>query len=134
LPFPQLYGATGIAVDGAGDVFVSLNAASYLPSSVVELPAGSQSVTTLAFPGLSGFSGVATDAAGDVVVASGGTGQIGYVAHGSTTPTVLPFTGLGGPGVGGPSGVAIDGHGDVFETDGALGLSELPGPLPGAAH
>lgn len=137
LPFPQLYGASGIAVDGAGDVFVTLNPATYLPSSVLELPTGSQSATTLAFPGLSGLSGVGADAAGDVVVASTGTGQIGYLAHGSTTPTVLPFTGLGGQSVGGPTGVAIDGNGDVFETDGALGLSELTGPLlagPGIAQ
>jgi streptogramin lyase len=126
LPFPQLYGAQDIAVDAAGDVFVSLNAASYEPSSILELPAGSQSVTTLPVPGLSGIEGIATDPAGDLVIASTGTNQIGYLAHGSVTPVILPFTGLISP-----ESVAIDGHGDVFETDFALGLSELTGPLSG---
>ena len=52
------------------------------------------------------------DTAGDVYVTDGGNKQVLKLAAGSSTPTVLPFTGLNGPG-----GVAVDTAGNVYVLD-----------------
>ena len=64
LPFSGLNQPGGVAVDGAGDVFV----ADSFNGRVVELPAGGTPVT-LPFSGLFRPMGVAVDSAGNVFVA-----------------------------------------------------------------
>ncbi len=63
-------GPAGLAVDGAGDVFVTviekIPQSSY--GSVIELPAGGGPQTTLPFPALAAPSSLTADGAGDIFV------------------------------------------------------------------
>ena len=79
----------GVAVDGAGDVFT----ADFFVNRVIELTA-SDAASTLPFTGLNGPTGVALDQNGDVFVADSGNDRVLELPAGSTTPIVLPFTGL----------------------------------------
>ncbi len=63
-------------------------------------------------PGLHTPGGVALDTAGDVYVADTGNNRVVKLAAGSSTQTVLPFTGLQNP-----DGVAVDTAGDVYVAD-----------------
>ncbi len=69
LPFSGLNYPAGIALDSAGDVFVS----NWVGSSVVELlsktSTGYGPTVTLPFSGLSRLGGIALDSAGDVFIA-----------------------------------------------------------------
>ena len=100
-----LAGSSGVAVDAAGDVFISDNA------GVVKItPSGVQ--TTLPTSGLSQtIYDVAVDGAGDVFLADTGNNQVVEVTPAGVQTTV-PTTGLSAP-----TGVAVDGAGDVFITD-----------------
>ncbi|MGD1107272.1 MAG: PASTA domain-containing protein, partial [Terracidiphilus sp.] len=99
-----LAGASGAAVDAAGDVFISNNA------GVVKVtPSGVQS--TVPVSGLSGAYDVAVDGAGDVFLADTGNNRVVEVSP-SGVQTTVPATGLSYP-----TGVAVDGSGDVFITD-----------------
>jgi streptogramin lyase len=108
-------GPEGIAVDGAGNVFMTY-AASGL---VVEVPkAGPQVVLAFsnlagsAFPGQPGtLDSIVVDAAGDVFVADTSHNQVLELPKGGSQ-IVVPFTGLNFP-----EGLAVDGAGDVFVTD-----------------
>jgi sugar lactone lactonase YvrE len=96
----------GVAVDGAGDVFI----ADQGNQRVEEVtPGGVQ--TTLPASGLYLPFGVAVDGAGDVFIADYAKGHVVEVTPGGVQTTV-PATGLGLA-----SGVAVDGRGDVFITD-----------------
>lgn len=116
LPFGQLAFPNGVAVDGAGDVFV-VDAGAL---GVVELPVGG-SLQTLPFSGLSDPQGVAVDGAGDVFVADGLNNRVVELPVGGAQQT-LPFSGLSFP-----QGVAVDAAGDVFVADtGNSRVVELP--------
>jgi sugar lactone lactonase YvrE/phosphotransferase system HPr-like phosphotransfer protein len=99
-----LAGASGAAVDAAGDVFISDNA-----GAVKVTPSGVQSTEPTS--GLSGVYDVAVDGAGDVFLADTGNNRVVEVTP-SGVQTTVPATGLSAP-----TGVAVDGSGDVFITD-----------------
>ncbi len=107
LPFNLLYQPQGLAVDGAGAVYVA-----DFNNRVVSLAAGSNSQTVLPFTGLNYPEGVAVDAQGSVYVADRGNGRVVKLAAGASTQTVLPFTGLKNP-----DGVAVDSAGNLYVTD-----------------
>ena len=137
--------ATGIAVDGHGNLFVADAGA----AQVDEILAGTggaaagtvSSGSTVVTVG-SGFqkpTGVAVDAMGDVFVADAGAAQVdeilagtggaaaGTVTNGSTVVAV-------GSGWMQPSGVAVDMHGDVFVADpAALAVKEIAAGTGSAA-
>ncbi len=96
---------TGVAVDGAGDVFI----ADKRNNRVVEVPAGGGAQTTVG-SGLSSPGGVAVDGAGDVFIADFGNSRVVEVLAGGGATTV-------GSGLSYPFGVAVDGAGDVFIAD-----------------
>ena len=99
LPFTGLSSPYGVAVDAAGDVYVTDSS-----SRVLKLAAGSSTQTVLPFTDLHGATGVAVDSAGDVYVLEGGYrveggNRVVKLAAGSGTQTVLPFTALAAPRV-----------------------------------
>jgi sugar lactone lactonase YvrE len=96
----------GVAVDGAGDVFI----ADTLNSRVVEVPAGGGAQTTVG-SGLWYPTGVAVDGAGNVFIASMGNNLVVEVPAGGGAQTTL------GSGLSTPYDVAVDGAGDVFIAD-----------------
>ena len=117
LPFTGLRLPHGVAVDGAGDVYV----AETRTNQVIKLAAGSNTQTVLPFTGLDLFhggvnddsiAGVAVDAAGNVYVSDPGHNRVVKLAAGSNTQTTLPFSGLGNP-----LGVAVDTAGAVYVID-----------------
>jgi serine/threonine-protein kinase len=107
LPFNGLYQPQGLAVDGAGTVYVA-----DFNNRVISMAAGSNSQKELPFTGLNYPEGVAVDSQGAVYVADRGNGRVVKLAAGSTTQTVLPFTGLNNP-----DGVAVDPAGNVYVAD-----------------
>jgi serine/threonine protein kinase, bacterial len=134
LPLGGLVGAEHPAVDGAGNVYVTGSTSIHdLDQRVlVKLAAGSSTQTELPLTGLS-TGGVAVDAAGNVYVTgvrNAGTKdapqwvdvRVVKLAAGSSTQTVLPFTGLSLA-----VGVAVDGTGNVYVTDiRKAGTTEAP--------
>lgn len=107
LPFHGLYQPQGLAVDGAGTVYVA-----DFNNRVVSLAAGSNDQKVLPFDGLSYPEGVAVDSQGAVYVADRGNSRVVKLAAGSKTQTDLPFTGLKNP-----DGVAVDAAGTVYVAD-----------------
>jgi len=106
-PFTGLYQPQGLAVDGAGSVYVA-----DFNNRVVKLAAGSNNQTVLPFDGLNYPEGVAVDSAGNVYVADRGNDRVVELTAGSNNQTVLAFDGLKDP-----DGVAVDSAGNVFVTD-----------------
>ena len=74
----------GVAVDGAGDVFI----ADTDNSRVVEVPAGGGAQITVA-SGLNDPSGVAVDGAGDVFIADTGNNRVVEVPAGGGAQTTV---------------------------------------------
>jgi len=107
LPFAGLTYPSGIAVDAAGDVYVTDG----WSDRVLKLAAGSNEQTVLPFTGLERPSGVAVDGAGDVFVADRAKNRVLKLAAGSNEQTVLPFTGLVNP-----MHIAVDARGNVYVT------------------
>ncbi len=107
LPFNGLYQAQGLAVDGAGTVYVT-----DFNNRVVALAAGSNTQKVLPFTGLNYPEGVSVDGQGNVFVADRGNSRVVKLAAGGQTQTVLPFAGLKDP-----DGVAVDPAGNVYVTD-----------------
>jgi len=109
LPTIGLNGPTGVAVDAAGDVFIS-NPDSHV---LKVTPSGTQTLVAI---GLNNPSGVAVDGAGDVFIADTGNSQVveaSYLGNGTYhRPVTVPASGLHEP-----QGVAVDGAGDVFIAD-----------------
>src|SRR5205814_178929 len=93
LPFSGVSAAGGVAVDGAGDVFV----ADGHKGRVVELPAGG-SQQTLPFSGLTTPEGVAVDLAGDVFVADAQNNRVVELSPSLTSGSFVlsPATGPAG--------------------------------------
>src|SRR5581483_675847 len=133
LAFPE-----GVAVDGAGDLFIADTA----NNRVREVAAASGLITTVAGTGTGGFGGdgglatgarlsdpvaVAVDGAGDLFIADYGNARVREVVAATGVITTVAGTGTagyngdGGPAVGAelnePSGVAVDGAGDLFIAD-----------------
>ncbi|HZC92605.1 MAG TPA: protein kinase [Mycobacterium sp.] len=98
----------GVAVDTAGDVYVSSEG---MYGRVVELAAGSNTTTVWPFAGLYQPQGLAVDSAGSVYVADFNN-RVVKLAAGSNHQTVLPFDGLNYP-----EGVAVDSAGNVYVAD-----------------
>ena len=97
----------GVAVDGAGDVFIADSG----NNRVIEVPAGGGPQTTVG-SGLYPYA-VAVDGAGDVFVAdraSGNNRVVEVPAGGGPQITIVG-------GLFNPSGVAVDSAGDVFVAD-----------------
>ena len=65
LPFTHLKIATGVAVDTAGDLYVT----DYYTNEVWKLAAGAGAPTVLPFPALKNPGGVAVDSTGNLYVA-----------------------------------------------------------------
>jgi sugar lactone lactonase YvrE len=106
---------TGVAVDGAGDVFI----ADTLNNRVVEVPAGGGAQTTLG-SGLNNPYGVAVDGAGNVFIADTLNNRVVEVPAGGVQTAV-------GIGLSSPYDVAVDGAGNVFIADtGNDRLVEVP--------
>ena len=101
-----LNGPYGVAVDGAGDVFI----ADTFNNRVVEVPAGGGPQTTVG-TGLSLPTGVAVDGAGDVFIADFGNNRVVEVTAGGGAQTTV------GTGLSFPRGLTVDGAGDVFIAD-----------------
>ena len=93
LPFTGLSAPYGVAVDGAGNLYVTDTA----HMRVLKLAAGTTTQTVLPFAGLNGPEGVAVDGAGNLYVTDPGNKRVLKLASGTTTQTVLPFTGLNIP-------------------------------------
>ena len=107
LAFTGLNNPSGVAVDGAGDVYITDS----IDNQVLKL-AGGGPQTVLPFTGLSDPIGVAVDGAGNVYVADYTNSRVVKLAGGASAPTVLPFTGLDHL-----YGVAVDGAGSVYVTE-----------------
>jgi DNA-binding beta-propeller fold protein YncE len=112
-------GPYGVAVDGAGNVYVAdshNNAVKEIVAVGGSIPA-SPTIRTLG----SGFnypSGVAVDGAGDVFVADSNNNAVKeLVAVGGSIPTSSPTILTLGSGFSYPAGVAVDGAGNVYVAD-----------------
>ena len=132
----QLRGPAGVAVDGAGNLFIADSGNDRIrrvdPSGVI---------TTIAGTGASGFSGdgdpavtaqlrgpagVAVDSAGSLFIADSGNDRIRRV---DPSGVITTMAGMGAPGFGGdngsavdaqlfiPAGVAVDSAGNLFIAD-----------------
>jgi sugar lactone lactonase YvrE len=77
----------------------------------------------LPFTGLKNPNGVAVDSAGNVYVADPASNRVLKLAAGSSTQTVLPFTGHSNRMGVCPLGVAVDAAGDLYVTDMAYSMS-----------
>ena len=96
----------GVAVDGAGDIYV----ASAGDNSIKEWNAATQTVSTLVSSGLSNPAGVAVDTSGNVYIADTFDGVIKERVAGTGTVSTLA-SGLN------PYGLAVDGSGNVYVAD-----------------
>ena len=117
---------TGVAVDGAGDVFISI----WNQSRVVEVPAGGGAATVIdaTANGISLYNnhGVAVDGAGDLFIADLGNNRVVEVPAGGGAATAIDPT-VDGEGLNEPIAVAIDGVGDLFIADnGNSRVLEMP--------
>ena len=100
----------GVAVDGAGDVYVTDSD----NDRVLKLATGSTTPAVLPFTDLKDPKGLAVDSAGDVYVAESSyrNPRVLKLAAGATAQTVLPFSDLKYV-----NGVAVDNAGDVYIAD-----------------
>jgi serine/threonine-protein kinase len=72
LPFTGLSGPAGVAVDTAGNLYVTDQS----NNRVLKLAAGSATQTVLPFTGLNSPGGVAVDAAGNLYVTDSGNNRV----------------------------------------------------------
>ena len=96
----------GVAVDGAGDLFIG----DATNGRVVEAPVGGGPQATVA-TGLDNPGEIAVDGAGDVFIADANNARVVELPAGGAPQTTV------GSGVVAPYGVAVDGAGDVFISD-----------------
>ena len=112
VPASGLSHPDGVAVDGAGDIFIADSG----NNRVVEVPAGGGTQTTVNTGSytLNSPFGVAVDGAGDVFIADSGNNRVVEVPAGGGTQTTVN---TGSYTLNSPFGVAVDGAGDVFVAD-----------------
>ncbi|MFX0579189.1 serine/threonine-protein kinase PknD [Nocardia nepalensis] len=108
LPFTGVTLPTGVAVDTAGNVYVTDMGS----DRVMKLAAGASAPTPLPFTGLKNPQDVAVDTAGNIYVSDTSNDRVMKLAAGASVPAPLPFTGLKAP-----HGVAVDRAGDVYVAD-----------------
>lgn len=102
---------SGIALDGAGNLYVSSGNSVYdIPLSVTPYIATPLSITnvTLATP-----AGLAVDLIGDLYIADSTNNKIYLLPPGSTSANTLTFTGPGAS-LSGPTGLAIDSNSTIY--------------------
>jgi serine/threonine protein kinase, bacterial len=122
LPFTGLDKAYGVAVDGAGNLYVADSG----NNRVLKLPMGATSQVVLPFTGLADPTGVAVDGAGNLYVADSGNKRVLKLPIEATSQVVLPFTGLSAP-----LDVAVDTAGNLYVTDwAATRVLKLPAGTP----
>jgi serine/threonine protein kinase, bacterial len=107
LPFTGLTYPSGVAVDAAGNVYLT----DTWNDRVLKLAAGSNEQTVLPFTGLKYPGAVAVDTAGNVYVADRND-RVVKLAAGSNEQSVLPLTGLDNVW-----DVAVDTAGNIYVTD-----------------
>jgi sugar lactone lactonase YvrE len=101
----QAYGAvSGVAVDGAGDVFFIAG------SGVVYKLTGGKAISVPLGTTLNSASGLALDGAGNLYIADSGNYRVLELPYGSSSALALPIT---GPLVY-PQGIVVDGSGNIF--------------------
>ncbi len=102
----------GVAVDGAGNVYV----ANYAAKTAVKIPAGcaSASCTVTLASGLNGPWSIAVDGGGNVYVGELDPSEVREIPFGCTSNSCT--LSLGG-GFFGPQGIAVDGAGNVYVAD-----------------
>ncbi len=140
----QLNSPSGVAVDGAGNVFVADTANQRVrridaATGVINTVAGGAAKSAPGFGGdggpgnraqLSGPSGVAVDGAGNILIADTGNQRVRRIENATGVLTTIAggaadgapgFGGDGGPATAaqlkGPAGVAVDGGGNVIIAD-----------------
>ena len=111
-----LYYPIGLAVDGAGDLFI----ASTGGGSVVEVPAGGGTAIyigpTVNGQGLDYAEGLAVDGAGDLFISDSANDRVVEVPAGGGATIAIDPT-VNGEGLHWPEGLAVDGAGDLFIVD-----------------
>ncbi len=108
LPFRNVNGLGGMAVDTAGNLYVGDASG----KRVLKLAPGAKDPTELRFTDLKSVADIAVASDGDVYVVDAQGNQVLELTPGSTVPTVLPFNGLHRP-----VSVAVGTAGDVFVVD-----------------
>jgi len=111
----------GLAVDGAGNVFV----ADTNNNAVKEiLAAGGYTAVSTLGSGFNGPQGVAVDGGGNVFVTDSGNNAVKMVSPGCTSSSCVQTL---GSGFANPFGLAVDGGGNVFVADsGNNAVKEIP--------
>ena len=114
---------SGLAVDGAGDVFVVNGGRSYDGAAVFEVPAGGGPVKTVGF-NLDDPVSVALDGAGDLFITEFDPSIVVEVPAGCENVSCqITLSGV----FSSPRGIAVDGAGNVYITASALGpVTEIP--------
>lgn len=107
LPLPGLQSPQQLAVDSAGNLYVTP-----LNGDLLKLPPGGSEPTIVPISGVASPSAVAVDNVGNLYVAEYPSTRVLKVAPGATNPTTLPFSGLMNP-----MSIAVDGVGDVYVAD-----------------
>jgi large repetitive protein len=100
---------TGLALDGAGNVYVAAGSMVYK-----ETPAHGGYGQTEIVTDLTGLAGIAVDGSGNLYLTSSELGDVHketLEANGSYTETAIGY------GIDSPQGVAVDGRGDIFIID-----------------
>lgn len=108
LPFPEIRVSGGVAVDTAGNVYVTAIGADV----VMRLAAGATSATRLPITGLKNPQDVAVDAKGGVYVTDSSNDRVLWLPAGAPAAATLPFTGLNDP-----RGIIVSPAGDVYLVD-----------------
>ena len=117
LPFVGLNGPHGVAVNDAGDLFITDSG----NNRVLEMPAGSTAQGELPFTGLGNPVGIAVNTHGDLFVADWNNRRVLELPAGSSAQVVLPISGLDVP-----IELAVNPAGDLFVTDLANRVHMLP--------
>ncbi len=105
--------AYGVAVDGAGNVYVVDNA----NSLVAKLAAGTFTQTTVVSSGLLNPTSVALDGAGNLYISDTGHSQVVVVPNEQSGLNSADMATVSISGLGSPSGLAADGSGNLYVAD-----------------